>query len=213
MDPTIQYLTVAGLAAITWFGVPGAGDAALVAASIAAAGTAGDNLDIRLVLTAAFIGALVGGGIAYWVGVSGGRALILRPGPFLDWREGMVAKSQNLFARFGRPASVIALPIMCGVAEVPLSTYIPFSTIGRLGWVLLTGGLAYALGPEAVDLLKKVGVQAAGAVLIIALVVFAIYYVWSLRHPAAAAAYKAKLEAMRASRGAHEPGDQGNPPS
>jgi membrane protein DedA with SNARE-associated domain len=79
---------LAGLAAITWFGVPGAGDAALVAASIAAAGAAGDNLDIRLVLTAAFIGALIGGGIAYWVGISGGRALILRPGPFLDRREG-----------------------------------------------------------------------------------------------------------------------------
>ena len=87
MDPTVQYLTVAGLAAITWFGVPGAGDAALVAAAIAAAGGTGDNLDIRLVLGAAFIGALVGGGIGYWVGSSGGRALILRAGPFLNWRE------------------------------------------------------------------------------------------------------------------------------
>jgi membrane protein DedA with SNARE-associated domain len=96
MDPTIQYLTVAGLAAVTWFGVPGAGDAALVAAAIAAAGATGDNLDIRLVLAAAFIGALVGGGIAYWVGIKGGRALLLRDGPFLNWREGMLAKAEHL---------------------------------------------------------------------------------------------------------------------
>ena len=209
MDPTVQYLTVAGLAAVTWFGVPGAGDAALVAAAIAAAGATGDNLDIRLVLGAAFIGALIGGGIGYWVGSSGGRALILRAGPFLNWREGMVAKAENLFARFGRPASVIALPIMCGVSAVPISTYIPFSTVGRLGWVLVTGGLAYVLGPDAVAVLKSVGVGAVAAVLGIALIVFAIYYLWGQRHPAAAAAYKAKLEALRASSGSGDRQDQG----
>jgi len=203
MDPTIQYLTVAGLAAITWFGVPGAGDAALVAAAIAAAGATGDNLDIKLVLGAAFIGAIIGGAIGYWVGKSGGRALILHAGPFLNWREGMVAKAEHLFDRFGRPASVIALPIMCGVSDVPASTYFPFSTIGRLLWVLLTGGLAYFLGPDAINALKAVGVPALAAVLGIALVVFAIYYLWSQRHPAAAAAYKAKLEAMRGKWGHH----------
>jgi len=201
MDPTIQYLTVAGLAAITWFGVPGAGDAALVAAAIAAAGATGDNLDIRAVLAAAFVGALVGGGIGYWVGLRGGRALLLRDGPFLNWREGMLAKAEHLFDRFGRPASVIALPIMCGVSAVPVSTYVPFSTVGRLGWVLLTGGLAYALGPEAISALKSIGIPVLAGVLGIALVVFAIYYLWSQRHPAAAAAYKAKLEALRGSDG------------
>lgn len=202
MDPTTQYLTVAGLAAITWFGVPGAGDAALVAAAIAAAGS--DSVDIRAVLGAAFIGALIGGGIGYWVGLSGGRAVVLRPGPFLNWRENLVAKADNLFARFGRPASLVALPILCGTNQVPASTYLPFSTIGRLGWVLLTGGLAYVLGPDVVNFLKSFGVPAIATVLGIALVVFGIYYVWSLRHPAAAAEYKRKLEALRASPGGRD---------
>lgn len=203
MDPAVQYLTVAGLAAVTWFGVPGAGDAALVAAAIAAAGTTGDNLDIRLVLGAAFIGALIGGGIGYWIGLRGGRSAILRPGPFLNWREKLVGKADHLFGRFGRPASLIALPIMCGLNQVPASTYIPFSTVGRLGWVLITGGLAYALGPEAVDVLKKVGVPVLAAVLGIALIVFATYYLWSQRYPEAARRYKEKVDAMRAR------GDQG----
>jgi len=62
VDPSIQYLTVAGLAAITWLGVPGAGDAALVAAAILAAQ---GELSISLVFLSAFVGATVGGGIGY----------------------------------------------------------------------------------------------------------------------------------------------------
>jgi membrane protein DedA with SNARE-associated domain len=198
MDPSIEYLTVAGLAAITWFGVPGAGDAALVAAAISAA--RGD-LDIRFVLVAAFIGALIGGGVGYWVGTTGGRAVIIRPGPFLNWRVKLLAKGDHLLARFGRSASVIALPIMCGVNEVPASTYIPFSTIGRLGWVLTTGGVAYVFGPDAVNALKQVGLPVIAAILAIALIVFAIYFFWSQRYPEAAQRYKQKLEGDQGPKG------------
>ena len=208
MDPTVQYLTVAGLAAITWFGVPGAGDAALVAASIAAAGSTGANLDIRLVLAAAFIGALVGGGVGYWVGLKGGRAFILRPGPFLNWRQHAVAKADHLLGRFGRSASIVALPIFCGVNRVPASTFIPFSTVGRLGWVLTTGGLAYALGPEALAALKRVGVPAIAAILGIALIVFVIYYLWSQRYPEAAKRYKERIDRIRDDLEGSPPGSE-----
>lgn len=95
------------------------------------------------------------------------------------------------------------------VSAVPTSTYLPFSTVGRLIWVLLTGGLAYFVGPDAINALKAVGVPALAAVLGIALVVFAIYYLCSQRHPAAAAAYKAKLEALRSSSGGHAEECQG----
>ena len=147
MDPSIQYLTVAGLAAITWLGVPGAGDAALVAAAILAAQ---GELSISLVFLSAFVGATVGGGIGYRLGLDGGRALIVRPGPFLEFRQKTLAKGDRIFERFGKVACIVALPVMCGVNRVPLGTYIPFSTLGRLGWVLVTGGLAYVFGEDVV---------------------------------------------------------------
>jgi uncharacterized iron-regulated membrane protein len=50
---------------------------------------------------------------------------------------------------------------------------------------------------------KTVGIPALAAVLGIAIVVFAIYYLWSQRHPAAPAAYKARLEALRGSHIGH----------
>src|SRR5258707_212661 len=180
MDPTIQYLTVAGLAAVTWFGVPGAGDAALVAASILGAP---GKLDISLALISAVVGAVIGGAVGYVVGVNGGRPLVLRPGPFLGWREKALAKGDRLLQRFGRLASLTALPLICGVNAVPLWTFVPFSTIGRLGWVLGTGLVAYFLGEAAVDRLKQIGVPVVATIVVLAAVVFGIYYLWSQRHP------------------------------
>jgi len=182
VDPSIQYLTVAGLAAITWLGVPGAGDAALVAAAILAAQ---GELSISLVFLSAFVGATVGGGIGYRLGLDGGRALIVRPGPFLEFRQKTLAKGDRIFERFGKVACIVALPVMCGVNRVPLGTYIPFSTLGRLGWVLVTGGLAYVFGEDVVLFLKQVGVPAIATILVLAAIVFGLHYIWSQRHPSA----------------------------
>jgi membrane protein DedA with SNARE-associated domain len=182
MDAPVEYLTVGALAAISWFGISGPGDAALVAASIWAAQ---GKLDMALVMTSAFLGAEIGGAVGYLVGLHGGRPLILRPGPLFAFRQKAVVRGDRVVQRFGRLASITALPIVCGVNRVPLGTFVTFSTIGRLGWVLLTGFAAFYLGQAAVDQLRQVGVPVIATILVIALVVFGVYYVWSQRHPTA----------------------------
>jgi undecaprenyl-diphosphatase len=182
MDPLIQYLTVGALAAVTWFGVPGAGDAALVAAAIWAAQ---GQLSIEAVLISAFIGALIGGGIGYRLGWDGGRPLLERPGRFLSFRLKALAKGDRVIARFGRIASVMVLPIVCGVNAMPARTFWPYSTLGRLGWVLSTGLVAFYFGEAAVKALKRIGLPVILAILVIAAIYLGIRYAWSQRHPAA----------------------------
>jgi membrane protein DedA with SNARE-associated domain len=184
MDPTIQYLTVSGLALITWIGVPAAGDAALVTAALLAAQ---GRLSISVVLISAFIGANVGGWIGYRLGFDGGRTLVVEPGPFLDFRRKLLTRADRVFERFGRIGSVVALPVMCGINRVPLGAFIPFSMIGRLGWVLITGGVAYVVGEDIVLLLKQVGVPAIATITVIVAVVAGLRYAWAQRDPAAVA--------------------------
>src|SRR6059058_2171381 len=82
--PHVDYAAVGLAAAASWIGVAGVGEAALIAAGIAAGR---GKVDISSILVVAWVGAMVGGAVGWLIGIRGGRALMTRPGPVYRLRR------------------------------------------------------------------------------------------------------------------------------
>src|SRR4051794_41949958 len=76
--PHVDYVGVGIAAAASWIGVAGVGEAALIAAGIAAGR---GKVDISSMILVAWGGAMAGGAAGWLIGLKGGRALMTRPGP------------------------------------------------------------------------------------------------------------------------------------
>ena len=145
-----------GLAAvISWAGVPGAGEAALVTAAVYAAR---GRLDLAEVLVVAWSGAMVGGVLGWIVGLRGGRALIARPGPLYRLRMRALRRGERFFDRFGLLAVYLTPTWMAGVARMPAARFLPANAISALVWALSIGVGAYFAGPPVVDFVHGIGI-------------------------------------------------------
>src|SRR4051812_50158552 len=103
-----SYLAVAGVIGVESFGVPAPGQTIMVAAAIyAGAG----RLNIFGVAAIAFIAAVLGDNIGYWIGVKGGRKAALRWGKYVFLTPERLARAEGFFARRGGTNFVVALVI------------------------------------------------------------------------------------------------------
>ncbi len=111
-----EYAALFVLAAISAMGFPGPGDSALIAAGLLAAD---GDLSLGVVLVTACIACLVGRALGYWLGSTGGRPLIGRPGPFHRFRQRTLDTGDGLFRRFPRFAPLLAPAVLSGIHRVP----------------------------------------------------------------------------------------------
>src|SRR5256885_13186490 len=96
--PHVGYVGVGLAAAVGWVGVTGVGEAALIAAGIAAAR---GKVDLSSILLVAWVGAMAGGLAGWLVGIKGGRALMARPGPLYRLRLPLLRPGHALYDRRG----------------------------------------------------------------------------------------------------------------
>src|SRR3954451_14241814 len=82
--PHLDYVGVAVGAFISWVGISGPGEAALITAGILAAR---GRVDMPSVLAIAWVGAVAGGMIGWLLGRHFGRALLEAPGPLRRTRR------------------------------------------------------------------------------------------------------------------------------
>src|ERR1700754_168784 len=92
------YLAVAAVIGVESFGIPAPGQTIMVAAAIYA-GTG--RLNIVAVGAIAFMAAVVGDNIGYWIGVRGGRKVVHRWGRYVFLTPERLAKAEGFFARRG----------------------------------------------------------------------------------------------------------------
>jgi len=106
--------------------------------------------DFWTVAIAGTLGNTLGSSIAYWVGLLGGRPLLLRYGRFVLISEHDMETADRWFARYGEITVLFArlLPVVrtfisfpAGVARMNFGRFLLYSTIGALPWVT---ALAYA---------------------------------------------------------------------
>jgi membrane-associated protein len=166
----VGYPALAALIGIESSGVPVPGETALIAAAIVARH---GNLDIALVIVVAAAAAIMGDNVGYWIGRKGGRALLQRPGPFLEHRGRIIERGEPFFARhgpkavfFGRWIALlrIAAAWLAGVNRMPWRTFLFWNALGGVAWATSVGLAAYLVGPVAETIVRDAGI--AGVILI-----------------------------------------------
>ena len=145
------------------------GDSLLVVSGLfAAAG----KLNIALVLSAFFLGSVIGDNTGYWIGRGMGKTLFNRESSWV-FKPSRVEKAKHFFEKYGVKTVVLArfvpivrtfAPLVVGAAEMPYSKFLFFSIIGGLLWInsmvlagyFLGGVIERALGIKLEDHIEKV---------------------------------------------------------
>jgi membrane protein DedA with SNARE-associated domain len=173
------YWTVAAALLLENAGLPVPGETVLIAASALAHSTG--TLELFDIIVVGSLAATVGDNLGYLLGRSGGRPLLDRVGRFFRLDDGLVARGERLFERYGAATiffarfvaglRVIAGPL-AGVLGMPWRRFAVFNALGAVTWVTAIACAAYLLG-RAVPTLAR-AMSAAGFVLLAVLVVVAV---------------------------------------
>jgi membrane protein DedA with SNARE-associated domain len=192
------YLAVAGVIGVESFGVPAPGQTIMVAAAIyAGAG----RLNVFAVGAIAFVAAVLGDNVGYWIGVRGGRRLVHRFGKYifitperLDWAE-------RFFARRGNRIVVVARfidglrqlnGVIAGITAMPWRTFLIYNAIGAALWVGWWTTISYLLGTHLVVIMEHAHRYKWWAIAFVAVVV-ATYITLHVRHVRRRRAREAEL--------------------
>ncbi len=161
----IDYFALALGAFASWAGVPGPGEPLLIAAAIVAAK---HKLDIKPVLFWAFVGAVTGGIVGWWVGRVAGRTVMIGPGPFRRLRLRAVERGEEVFQRLTVIAILLAPAWVAGIHRVGPVIYNVTNVVSAAVWAVGIGLAAYYVGPPVLDIISDVGwVTAIGLVLLV----------------------------------------------
>ncbi|HXR28623.1 MAG TPA: DedA family protein [Solirubrobacteraceae bacterium] len=152
--PGIDYLGVLAASLASWAGLPGPGEAALVAAGI----SAGDhNLDISALIAVAWVGATAGGMAGWLVGVRAGRNVLTAPGPLYRLRVTLIERGERFYDRYGLVAVFFTPSWIAGIHNMRLSRYAPANAVSALLWALGWGLAGYYVGPSIGDVIGDAG--------------------------------------------------------
>jgi membrane protein DedA with SNARE-associated domain len=160
-----EYAVMFVLVAIMGAGLPGPGDASLIAAGT----LAGEGkLNLWIVLATAMVAWMLGSVFGYAIGVHGGRRLLDHPGRLEKTRRKLLAKCDRVFARYNFVASVTMPAFVSGIFRVRFYIFILGALVAGIGWIGMYVGLSYFLGAE---IAKRIGNAGAKAVLGVVVIV------------------------------------------
>jgi len=198
------YLAVAGVIGVESFGVPAPGQTIMVAAAIyAGAG----RLNIFAVGAIAFIAAVLGDNVGYWIGVRGGRRLVHRFGKYILITPERLDRAEKFFARRGNRIIVVARfidglrqlnGVIAGITAMPWRTFLIYNAIGAVLWVGWWTTISYFLGVHLVEIIEHVHRYKwlAIAAVLLALGAYVLLHVRHIRRRRARAAEPAREESQ-----------------
>jgi membrane protein DedA with SNARE-associated domain len=174
----VGYLAVAVFVGVEASGVPVPGETALIGAAVLASQ---GELSIELVIAIAAAAAIVGDNIGYGLGRRYGRRLMERPGRTKMRRLAALARGEHLFDRHGPKAVFLGRWIallriwaawLAGIAGMRWRSFLLWNALGGIGWALFFGLLGYWGGEATAELVARLGVGAAVAVGVAAVVLW-----------------------------------------
>jgi len=155
------YLSVAAFIGVESFGVPAPGQTIMVAAAIyAGAG----RLNIYGVAAIAFVAAVLGDNVGYWIGVRGGRKAVHRFGKYIFITPERLERAEKFFARRGNRIVLVARfidglrqlnGVIAGITAMPWRTFLIYNTVGAAIWVGWWTTVAYLLGTHLVEIIES----------------------------------------------------------
>jgi membrane protein DedA with SNARE-associated domain len=147
------YLAVALFIMIESSGIPFPGETMLLLASFYAA--VSHQLQIPLVIVCAALGAIVGDNIGYFVGRTGGRAIVERYGKYVFIKPEHLQRAEVYFAKhgnktvfFGRFIAILRAwaAFLAGVNHMHWRTFLFYNAAGGILWATIYGTLGYVAG-------------------------------------------------------------------
>jgi membrane protein DedA with SNARE-associated domain len=167
--PAFDYIGLAVACFASWAGLPGPGEALLLAAGIFAGK---HKLDISPVIAVAWAGATLGG-IAGWLfGLYAGRSVLTAPGPLRSFRLDAVTRGEHAFKRVEVLAILLTPSWVAGIFRARTGIYNIVNVISAAAWAVAIGVGAYYAGPPVLEFIDDLGT--AGRVVAILLVVVAV---------------------------------------
>jgi membrane protein DedA with SNARE-associated domain len=171
-----EYIIFFVLVVSTGAGVPGPGDAAMIAAG-ALAGEG--RLNIGVVLVMSIAGWMLGSLIGYEIGLRGGRRLLEHPGRLEKRRRKMLAKGDKAFAGHNFIASVTMPAYVSGIFRVRLPVFTAGALVSGSFFIVMYVGISYFLGAEVAKRIGNSGPKAVLGVLVIVAIGLGIRAGWS----------------------------------
>ncbi|MDX6427300.1 MAG: hypothetical protein QOD52_2705 [Gaiellaceae bacterium] len=159
-------------------GVPLPGETALIAASILAAQ---GHYSIVSVIVVAASAAIVGDNAGYWIGRTGGRALLERWGPVRRYAERAIPPGERFFKKhggktvfIGRFVAVLRVTAawLAGITHMSWWRFFLWNASGGIVWATGVSLLAYYFGKAAADAVQTYGIYALVAIVVVAAIVF-----------------------------------------
>lgn len=179
------------------FGLPTPGETMLIVGAVLASH---GSLNIYWLLLVAWLGAVAGDSIGYFIGAKGGNKLLTRYGSRIGITEARLKKVETFFARYGDIVVVFARfflilrqfnGIVAGTLEMPWPRFFLYNAIGAALWVGFWGGVTYWIGRQFFEYLRSFGWTGRTVLAIIALGVVALaaqlWWHWRSHHAAGAA--------------------------
>jgi membrane protein DedA with SNARE-associated domain len=162
-----EYIIMFVFVMILGFGLPGPGDASLIAAGT----LAGEGrLNLWVVLGLGMAAWMVGSVAGYAFGISGGRALLDHPGRLEKSRRKLLAKGDHAFGGHTFVASVTMPAFVSGIFRVRFWVFILGALVAGVGWIGMYVGLSYFLGAEIAKHIGSVGAKAVVGVIVIVVI-------------------------------------------
>ena len=151
-----EYAIMFVLVVILGAGIPGPGDAALIAAG-ALAGEG--KLNIWIVLATAGVAWMLGSVIGFVIGDRGGRPLLDHPGRLEKRRRKLLAKGDRAFGRYTFVASATLPAFVSGIFHVRFWLFLLGALTAGIFWIGMYVGVSYVLGEEIAKLVGKAGTK------------------------------------------------------
>jgi membrane protein DedA with SNARE-associated domain len=165
------------------FGIPLPGETALIAFGVLASQ---GHYEIAWVIVVAAAAAIVGDNLGYWlIGRWGGRELFERWGPLRRYADRFLPTAERIIQRhggktvfFGRFIAVLRFTAawLAGIGRMNWWHFLAWNAAGGIAWATAVGLVAYYSGHAAADAIQRYGLLAAGAIVILVLIV------WGLLH-------------------------------
>ena len=162
-----EYIVLFVLVAVMGAGLPGPGDASLIAAGT----LAGEGkLNVSIVLATAMAAWMIGSVAGYEVGIRKGRWLLDHPGRLEKHRRKLLAKGDRAFGRHTFVASVTMPAFVSGIFKVRFYVFALGALTAGIGWIGIYVGLSYFLGEEIAKHVGKLGTKAILGVIVVVVV-------------------------------------------
>jgi membrane protein DedA with SNARE-associated domain len=159
-----DYAIMFVLVMIMGAGIPGPGDASLIAAGA----LAGDGkLNIWIVLATAGVAWMLGSVIGFVIGARGGRPLLDHPGRMEKRRRKLLAKGDRAFGRYTFVASATLPAFVSGIFHVRFWLFLLGALTAGIFWIGIYVGVSYFLGEEIAKLVGKIGTKALIGVIVL----------------------------------------------